>query len=104
MPGHGCRTKRIRVAAGLFAAVLFALLLCSAAFLIAQADHDCPGEDCAVFSQLEAVVSGFARMGGALLGALCVFGLFYALTARVCAPAGAARVFTLIQSKVRLNI
>ena len=104
MPIRYGRTKNMRVAAGLFAAVLLALLLCSAAFLIAHADHDCPGEDCGVCAQLAAVVSGFAHTGLALLAAACVCGLAYTLKTSVFAPAGALSAFTLTKSKVRLNI
>ena len=104
MPMRSGRTKILRVAAGLFAAVLVALLLCSAAFLIAHADHDCPGEDCSVCAELAAVVSDFANTGLALPAAACLCALILPLKTGVFAPAGAHSAFTLIKSKVRLNI
>ena len=104
MPMRFGRTKKMRVAAGLFAAVLFALLLCSAAFLIAHAHHDCPGEDCGICAQLAAVVSGFAHIGFAVICAACVCGLFFTQKTGVFAPAGAKTVYTLTGNKVRLNI
>ena len=104
MPMRFGRTKKMRVAAGLFAAVLVALLLCSAAFLISHADHDCPGEDCGICAGLATVVSGFANTGFALLGAACVCVLAFTLKTGVFAPPGAKTVYTLTGNKVRLNI
>ncbi len=86
------------------AVLLFAILLFSAAVLIACADHDCPGEDCGICARLEAVVAAAARVGGAVAFAAAISALALLCAAMLCLPSQAERSFTLTQHKIRLNI
>lgn len=96
--------KSTRVWAISTAVLLFAILLFSAAVLIACADHDCPGEDCGICARLEAVVAAAARVGGAVASSFAISALALLCAAMLCLPALAGRAFTLTKQKIRLNI
>ena len=96
--------KSTRLWALCAAALLFTILLFSAAVLIACADHDCPGEDCGVCARLEAVVAFAARIGGAAAVTWAVSALALLCAALLCLPAQAGCGFTLTRQKIRLNI
>ena len=85
-------------------ALLLALvLLCSVLFVIAEADHDCHGEDCAICAQIVRCVSLLRE----LLPALLLAAAFAALCRRLphrTAPAGWLRRLTSpIALKVKLS-
>ena len=95
--------RRTRIAAALLAAVLVALLACSAAAVAAEARHDCSGADCAVCALVRTAVARLV-FGGA---AIVAFAGLILLPRRCAAPvSGTARTafsFSLIADKVRLN-
>ncbi len=99
---NGYRSS-VRMIAALTAAVLLALLLGSSFFMIAEAQHDCTGEDCEICAEMEAVVAGMSRAGGALSGFifLCLF--FRLFTACVSVPGTVFHAFSLTYNKIRLN-
>ena len=96
--------KSTRLWAFCAAALLFTILLFSAAVLIACADHDCPGEDCGICARLEAVVAAAARVGGAVAFAAAISALALLSAALLCLPAQAGCGVTLTRQKIRLNI
>ena len=101
------RTARLfgvkRIAAALLGLLLLSLLLCSAFYVAAEAEHDCTGEDCPVCLSLEHCASLLRQLGSgariqsaASLSVLTVF-----LAALVLASVGLTE--TPVTRKVRLN-
>ena len=59
-----------RIPALLVCAGLILALLASSLFIIVEADHDCPGEDCGVcghMAEVQALLRGMAHLGIAVL-------------------------------------
>ena len=64
--------KQLRVTALIFAALFVLALVFSLAFMIAEADHDCTGEECQICRQLAVCVSVLRRMTVAVIIAAAV--------------------------------
>ena len=58
-------SKAKRMAAGIMGLLLLAVVLLSALFLAAEADHDCAGEDCPICAVMQACANTLRRYGGA---------------------------------------
>lgn len=97
------RRKTLTRAAAVFAVVLSALLLLSAAAIAVEARHDCSGSECAVCALVRTAVGRFNAVGGASVAAaaLCFAALLFALPPFF--PVRPAFSFSLISDKVRLN-
>ena len=97
------RRKTLTRAAAVFAAVLAALLILSAAAIAVEARHDCAGEDCPVCALVRTAAGRFNAVGGAFAAvAACCF----AALAAALPPVFRLRpafTFSLITDKVRLN-
>ena len=96
-------TQAKRIAAGLMGLTLLLIIALSAAFLVAEADHDCAGEDCPICAFMAVCVHVLRRLGAAavvLLAAAAPAILFLA------APVAGAAVFapgTPVSQRTRLN-
>ena len=92
-----------------FGALLLAIGLCavmavSFAFIAAEADHDCTGEDCPICEAIAVNIRLLRTLGLAVLVLLCFFFLLSILPARFTRERN-DRVFpgTLVSWKIRLN-
>ena len=65
-------TKRKRVAAGVTALVMLAVMLLAAFCVAAEANHDCAGEDCAVCACLHRCENALRQLGEAFAVLLAV--------------------------------
>lgn len=65
-------TKRERIVAAVLAALAVLVMLSSAFFIVAHAEHDCEGEDCPICEQLCACVKSFQRFTITVLVAAAV--------------------------------
>jgi len=54
-----------RVVAGLCAAFLLAVVVFSSAFVTAEADHDCTGQDCPICLEVQNCLGNFQLLGSA---------------------------------------
>ena len=92
-----------RIAAGLMGLTLLLVIALSALFLVAEADHDCAGEDCPICACMRSCVNVLRRFGGAavslLAAAVPVILLLFAAVA--CAAAFAQE--TPVSRRIRLN-
>ena len=97
------RRKTLTRAAAVFAVVLSALLVLSAAAIAVEARHDCAGDSCPVCALVRTAAGRFKAFGGAsvVTAALCFAALLFALPPFfLFRPAYS---FSLISDKVRLN-
>ncbi|MBR4393467.1 MAG: hypothetical protein IKT07_05515 [Oscillospiraceae bacterium] len=60
-------TKAKRIAAGVMGLTLLLVIALSALFLVAEADHDCAGEDCPICACLQACVHVLRRFGASAI-------------------------------------
>ena len=96
-------TKAKRVAAGVMSLTLLLVIVLSALFLVAEADHDCAGEDCPICAVMQVCVHVLRRFGGAATILLAVAAA--AILFLFAAVSGAA-VFaqeTPVSRRIRLN-
>ncbi len=93
----------MRIAAGIMGLVLLTVVLFSAFYIAAEADHDCSGEDClicACIRQCENTLRGVGSGSAALISFIVPVILILLAAASVIA---AAPQDTLVSIKVRLN-
>lgn len=90
-----------RLLAGVLALLVLLALLVSALYLIAEADHDCTGEDCHVCAQLRLCENLLRRFAAVAVtaAALAVVCLAPAAACSACA----VRRMTPVSGRVRLN-
>ncbi len=92
--------KRLAV---LLAVLLFAALAFSALFMIAEADHDCIGEDCPVCQQIAVCAKTLELLSLTML-AVCGIRLACAVSGKNSAFAEtAASGATLVSNKIKLS-
>ncbi len=96
-------TKRERIAAAALAALAVLVMLSSAFFIVAHADHDCEGEDCRICAQICACVKSFQRFALAALIATAVVAQVYACDVRLGGKACAFAPSTPVLLKVKLS-
>ena len=98
---HGSGAKRI--AAGILGLTLLAVVLLSSFYLVAEAHHDCAGEDCPVCMCLQHCAGTLRQLGESavfLIGAI-VPALVFFLAAITLVPV--ALIETPVSRKVRMN-
>lgn len=101
-----CNSKTVnvkRIAAGIMGLVMLIIVLFSAFFIAAEADHDCTGEDCpicACIGQCENMLRGIGDGTAAPLSAVIPVLLILFFAALLVAEFSQE---TLITKKVRLN-
>ncbi len=96
-------SKFLRIAAGILALALLAVVLFSAFYLAAEAEHDCAGEDCpicACIRQCESILRGLGD--GTALRSAAVAPVILVLIAAAFSAAAVLRN-TPVSGKVRLN-
>lgn len=97
------KNRFVRVAAGLLAVVLLAVVLVSSFYIAGEADHDCAGEDCPICETIRQCEAVLQHVGlGILFVAFTVVPTVWSILT------GSLRAFdqaqeTLVSMKVRLN-
>ena len=92
-----------RSAAFLLGVLLLSVMLLSAAFLAAEADHDCTGEDCPVCACMQLCERTLHNLSdGAALQAAVVVSVIFALVSGSLPFPGFSRE-TPVSRKIRLN-
>ena len=96
-------TKRERIVAAVLAALAVLVMLSSAFFIVAHAEHDCAGEDCPICEQLCACVKSFQRFTITVLVAAAAVALTCACDIRLGGKVCAFAPSTPILLKVKLS-
>ena len=95
-------SRTIRFAAGVMGLLMLLIVLLSVAFLVAEAEHDCVGEDCPVCEQIRQCENILRQFGCAAL-ALLVSALIAGAAFLVSFHFQAAVPATPVSRKVRMN-
>ena len=95
--------KSRRVTAGIIALIMLVVVLFSAFYISAEADHDCSGENCPICACIQQCENTLNQVGGGAVGQTVII-----LPAIILLAAffSSSRIFcqdTLITGKVRLN-
>ena len=93
----------MRIAAILLAAAVLFVMLNSALFIAAEADHDCAGEHCRICFQLRVCHNALKTLSLAASAAALAVTLSYTLCCSVFACAAASPSNTLVSLKVKLT-
>lgn len=89
----------------IIAAVLVCLLLVCFCFVIAEAEHDCPGEDCHICRQMVLCTDMLRHMKHTVFAlALCLFADFSLRFHTAFLPEARRSVFTPVSFKVKLSV
>ena len=95
--------KKKRVTAMLLAVAVLVVMLCSALFIAAEADHDCVGENCPVCYQINVCQNILKCLSLAVCVAVFFAAFTYILCRSVSVCAGVAASYTLVSLKVKLT-
>ena len=96
-------TKKFRFLTGLLAAVLAVVMLSSAVYIAAEADHDCSGEDCAICRQISACENLLRSLGLAGAAAAITAAFIYTLCKVILPCTETIGTLTLVSLKVKLS-
>ena len=96
-------TKKFHFLTGLLAAVLAVVMLSSAAYIAAEADHNCSGEDCAICRQISTCENLLRSLGFAGAAAAVTAALPYTLCKAVLPCTETNGTLTLVSLKVKLS-
>ena len=101
--GGAAHSRAKRIAAGVMGLMMLVLVLLSALYMAAEADHDCAGEDCPVCERIQACGSILRRLsaGTAAWPAAAVSAVPCLLIAVL--PAVSLPRATLVSRRIRLN-
>ena len=95
--------KRFRFLTGLLAAVLTVVMLSSAVYIAAEADHDCSGENCAICHQINVCENLLRVLGFAGVAAAITAAFTYTLCKAVLPCTETNGTLTLVSLKVKLS-
>ena len=95
--------KKKRVLAILLAGMVLFVMLYSALFIAAEADHDCVGENCPICHQLDSCRSTLKNFSLAICIAAFAAALTYALCKNISACTDDVQSRTLVSLKVKLS-
>ena len=87
----------------LFAVALVFVMLYSALFIAAKADHECVGENCLICQQLQACQTALKTLSLAVSAVVFAAALAYALGKCLAACADAVPSTSLVALKVKLS-
>ena len=100
--GDSGTPRVLRITAGVMGLMMLVLVLFSAFYIAAEADHDCSGEDCLICRCVRACENTLHGAGGAAGARSADSPVFLLLLAAAFVLSAAARD-TLVTGKVRLN-
>ena len=97
-------SKKSRFLAAVVASALIFAMLFSACFIVAEADHDCSGDDCQICRQISICVDSLKSLCYSILLAvsLAVFARYPAVSMQLFSRKKPART-TLVSLKVKLS-
>ena len=96
-------TKKFRFLTGLLAALLAVVMLSSAVYIAAEADHDCSGEGCAICHQISTCENLLRSLGLAGAAAAITAAFTYTLCKAVLPCTETSGTLTLVSLKVKLS-
>ena len=96
-------TKKLCFMTRLLAAVLAVVMLSSAIYLAVEADHDCSGEDCAIFHQIGVCENLLKSLGLAGAAAAISAAFTYTVCRAILPCAEMNGTLTLVALKVKLS-
>ena len=96
-------TKKFRFMTGVLAAVLAVVMLSSAVYIAAEADHNCSGEDCAICHQISTCENLLRSLGLAGAAAAITAAFIYTLCKAVLPCTETNGTLTLVSLKVKLS-
>lgn len=97
------RKKRNRIAALLFAVTILVIMLYSAFFVAAEADHDCVGEGCPICYQVDACQNTLKSLSLAVCVTAVAVAFTYILCRCISLCTDYAQRDTLVSLKVKLS-
>lgn len=95
--------KKNRLTAAVLALTVAVLLFCSVSFLLAEADHDCRGENCAVCIQICRCENTLQMLAGVLFTVLSVAALSIFALILSSSLEETQRAVSLVSLKVKLS-
>ena len=95
--------KKKRVLAALLAVAVLFVMLYSALFIAAHADHDCDGEDCPICYQINVCQNTLKNLSFAASAAALAAAFTYTLCRGISVCTDYAQSYTLVSLKVKLS-
>ena len=95
--------KKKRIAALLLAVTVLLVMLYSALFIAAEADHDCVGENCPICYQINVCQNALKYLSLAVCAAVFAAALPYTLCRGISVCTDYAQSYTLVSLKVKLS-
>lgn len=96
-------TKKMRSIALLVSFVVLFVMLCSAFYIVAEADHDCTGENCPICYQISVCQNTLKDLSFAVCTAAFGAAFTYTLCQSVSARTEDSQSNTLVSLKVKLS-
>ena len=95
--------KKKRIAALLLAVTVLLVMLYSALFIAAEADHDCVGENCPICYQISVCQNALKNFSLAVCAVAFAAAFTYTLCRSISACAAVIPNYTLVSLKVKLT-
>ena len=95
--------KKKRIAALVLAVIVLFVMLYSALFIAAEADHDCVGENCPICYQINVCQNALKNLSLAVSAAAFAAAFTYTLCRSISACSDFATSCTLVSLKVKLT-
>ena len=95
--------KKKRIAALLLAVTVLLVMLYSALFIAAEADHDCVGENCPICYQINVCQNALKNLSLAVCAVAFAAAFTYTLCRSISACAAVIPNYTLVSLKVKLT-
>lgn len=96
-------TKKIRSIALIVAFAVLFVMLCSTLYIVAEADHDCTGENCPICYQISVCQNTLKNLSFAVCTAVFAAAFTYTLCQSVSARTESIQSDTLVSLKVKLS-
>ena len=96
-------TKKKRIISLAVAAAVFFVMLCSAFYIAAEANHDCVGENCPICYHISVCENTLRNLSLAVCAAAFAAAFTYTLCRSISACADVIPSYTLISLKVKLT-
>lgn len=95
--------KKKRIAALVLAVTVLFVILYSALFIAAEADHDCVGENCPICYQINVCQNTLKNLSLAVCAAASAAAFIYTLCRVISVCTDCAQSYTLVSLKVKLS-
>ncbi|MCC8016678.1 MAG: hypothetical protein LIO43_04835 [Clostridiales bacterium] len=95
--------KKNRIVAAFLAVIVFVVMLYSALYIAAEADHDCVGDNCPICAQINVCQNTLKNLSLAVCAAVFAAAFTYTLCRSISACADITPSYTLVSLKVKLS-